>query len=60
MKPEELKLCPFCGGKAELIKQGHREYKPTFYIQCTNFGCEMATPQKTNAEEAVLVWNRRK
>ncbi len=54
-----LKLCPFCGGKAKVIKQNHREYKPTYYVRCTSFSCRVETPQKQSETEAIAIWNRR-
>lgn len=55
----ELKRCPFCGGKAKLLKKNHREYKPTYYVRCTSFTCLVETSQCHNKHEAVRIWNRR-
>lgn len=58
---EELKLCPFCGGEeVRIIRQGHREYKPTYYVKCFNYGCGVETPQKASESEVISIWNRRK
>lgn len=58
MKNEELKPCPFCGGKAVMIS-----YSEFAFIQCEN--CECRTPRiDANAQfcakdRAIELWNRR-
>lgn len=67
-KNEELKPCPFCGGKAELTKHG---------IHCTNSGniegccnvflvypagAKMRTPEEISADierRSIIAWNTR-
>lgn len=50
----ELKPCPFCGGKAEIITLMGVNAK---YIQCEN--CRIST--EVSGEEKILIelWNRR-
>ena len=50
----ELKPCPFCGGKADiLIFEGER-----VYIECRRHCCEQAIIYP-NKELAIEAWNRR-
>lgn len=49
---DELKPCPFCGGKAEL-----KQFCGWWGAQCCN-GCCFARSAKTQ-EEAIENWNRR-
>lgn len=53
----ELKSCPFCGGKARLCKQGHREYGPTYSVECVD--CFITTRPYAFTNRAVEDWNRR-
>ena len=60
----ELKPCPFCGGKAELIS--HRPYaSPSgitdYYVKCGTEGCTLCLGGLcfTSQEETVRAWNRR-
>ena len=50
---EELKPCPFCGGKAELFGT---EETGVFYVECLD--CNVNDNFDT-AEEAIAAWNRR-
>lgn len=49
----DLKPCPFCGGKAELITP-HDGSRP--YVMCVSNFC--TSPQKTTLE-AFIAWNTR-
>lgn len=50
-----LKLCPFCGGKANLT---HIFYDNTRHlVQCTKCGCR--TDVFTKPQEATMAWNIR-
>ena len=52
---EELKPCPFCGGKAEIII----EYG-TVTVGCTNKECDITMGKAVfTDEEAIQHWNRR-
>lgn len=53
----KLKPCPFCGNKAELIEQKHREYPSTFYVRCKGY-CIKQHDFK-DADRSVEHWNRR-
>lgn len=52
---EELKKCPFCGGKAKIYKSF--DYVSKYRVECTK--CEMCSPIYNKSEEAIEVWNRR-
>lgn len=60
MSDIKLKECPFCGGEAKIIKQGHREYAPTYYVRCTTIFCRIATPHYKKEAEVIRIWNTRK
>lgn len=61
---EELKPCPFCGGKAVIeVIEPHRHiickmpvYKGGAFIECTECGCAISGETETEATEK---WNRR-
>jgi len=67
---EELKLCPFCGGKGELFEYNGAEYS-YFTPQCSNRWCIAGDEgfyskldlSKENKEEqrqeAIKAWNQR-
>lgn len=50
---EELKPCPFCGGKAILLDTVDGEY----YVKCKK--CGISTPAWVRAETSMNRWNRR-
>ena len=50
---DELKPCPFCGGKAKIERY---TIKP--YAACTECGCSMPDRHQT-VEQAIEAWNRR-
>lgn len=55
---DDLKPCPFCGGKAILVESIHAQ---VFKVECMNTSCycfntSTIFSNKTNAIEA---WNRR-
>ena len=55
---DNLKPCPFCGGKAEIIKT-HLFGKTVGYMAgCKNCWCELRI--YTSKQNAVKAWNRRK
>ena len=50
----ELKNCPFCGGKVEILHYENDGYLPT----CTK--CDgMIEKWHSTKEEAIAAWNRR-
>lgn len=53
--PNELKPCPFCGGKAN-IDYGNGIYE-IFYVFCEK--CKTRNPNRLTREEAIKLWNRR-
>lgn len=61
---EELKPCPFCGGKAETHSCGTFENEKLAVIFDGRVGvhcsvCHVATTPYENEEEAIEAWNRR-
>ena len=53
---EELKPCPFCGGKAEIIIFN----TGTVTVGCTNEECDITMGKAFfTDEEAIRHWNRR-
>lgn len=52
----ELKPCPFCGGKARLTYNTYGSH----YVQCDNVSCDVkpVTWIYTTEEEAVEAWNK--
>lgn len=68
---EELKPCPFCGGKS-VIKAVNKNYGLTIWCQCNECGARTVgyCPNKNKEDEtmesieqcknkAVILWNRR-
>ena len=53
MKEQELKPCPFCGGKAELMHLA----KTLWRIRCT--GCDVEQPSLSFEEAVINRWNTR-
>ena len=59
---EELKPCPFCGGKAKVEILGVWENGDTGYnVNCRNKGCPVMPDTKCflSAEKAIAAWNTR-
>ena len=58
---DELKDCPFCGSKAELIRTGRNEY----LVKCQKGGCCYGSSAEENPlaytyeEDAIKLWNTR-
>lgn len=53
----QLKSCPFCGGKAVIVKESHREYAPTFFVMCKNRCIRQFSQQCFKNAESL--WNDR-
>lgn len=53
---KSLDLCPFCGGKAEVI-DATDEWNETYFVLCPN--CGVSTINGINEEEAINAWNTR-
>lgn len=53
---KELKLCPFCGGKAKLEKMGFPHH-----VYCTECGARVTGEGfgKEGEKSAIRKWNRR-
>lgn len=53
----ELKPCPFCGGKAEVVPYSVYGKVKSYFVNCLKCGCQIRDyTSKQNAEKA---WNRR-
>lgn len=50
----ELKPCPFCGGKVEIVF-----YRGNTAVECPKCGCALNTWIGMTKEEATKAWNRR-
>lgn len=51
MYEEDIKPCPFCGGKAYTI---HSD-SDTVYVEC--WECHASGPDKRTIEDAISCWN---
>ena len=55
----ELKPCPFCGGRGELIVLEHEgipELEPIYFIRC--YDCDACGSHDDNPFSAISGWNR--
>lgn len=59
MRENELKPCPFCGGKAETREYYHYGLGYEHWVKCTI--CEVRTPGGIDNTEhsEIKIWNRR-
>ncbi|HBG3041972.1 TPA: Lar family restriction alleviation protein [Staphylococcus aureus] len=60
MSSPKIKLCPFCGGLADI-----RYSFDTLLIECTNKNCKLQPStwshvHTNNAEKLIKIWNKRK
>jgi Lar family restriction alleviation protein len=57
----ELKPCPFCGGKAEMYKMTNcsnpEEDFEGYYVICSE--CAVQTPMECTTSAVIAAWNRR-
>ena len=57
MNKQELKRCPFCGGRAA-TRRYYNSYKgERFFVECMN--CEATSSHQPIVEYAEEKWNRR-
>ena len=55
--PNELKNCPFCGGKADVVLYTIYGKVKSYFVYCQRCGCQSRDySTKQNAKKA---WNRR-
>jgi len=61
LKMAEIKLkpCPFCGGKAEIIKCLRRGISITYTVSCGAGGCMANISYCPSEDAAIKAWNRR-
>lgn len=58
MMSEELKPCPFCGCKAEIISEGTCSGHNLIWVECVECNCR-TSGYEDNEKEAIKRWNRR-
>jgi Lar family restriction alleviation protein len=56
MTMEELKPCPYCGGKAEYDNCDNGTGQ---WIECDDCGAMLKVPYSTSYERLFSMWNRR-
>lgn len=59
-KTTELKPCPFCGGKAEMVSDVF-DGRQVWFVQCPWADCEVSVESfdRDTPQEAAELWNRR-
>lgn len=63
MEKNNIKNCPFCGSKAELMIRTGQSDKEYYDVKCTKKGCyleEGADWYFDTKQEVVDLWNKRK
>lgn len=53
---EELKLCPFCGGKS-LVCKAEVDGEKVFMVACED--CGISTAASSNEADVIDAWNKR-
>ena len=59
---EELKMCPFCGKKAQIYMYRIYDYKIKYAVRCNTHNCNGHPLEPVwfdSKEEAIKAWNRR-
>jgi Restriction alleviation protein Lar len=62
MSMSELKLCPFCGGKAHFFTAFYKQHPSPICVGCSNMdGCQINPNSSYYAseKEAAAAWNTR-
>ena len=54
---DEIKQCPFCGGKAEVNHVSLGGYETGYDVRCPDCGC--GTDYCDKRQQAIDAWNRR-
>ncbi|WP_276934259.1 Lar family restriction alleviation protein [Dielma fastidiosa] len=56
---QKLKHCPFCGGKAEIVKNYDHNMDAVCWVECTECSCRTEEDYIENEKEIVNTWNKR-
>lgn len=58
---EELKPCPFCGGKNIVVRKYTAVAGVHYYVQCdsANGGCGAEFESRISRKDAIKAWNKR-
>ena len=57
MTDDNLNLCRYCGGKAELVEFHKHDGAMVYYVICRNLYCNAATDEFDTPQEAIKHWN---
>ena len=55
----ELKPCPFCGGKAEIVEVTRHVTNNRIVVKCSRCGASTRTFSDNKSEYAIDAWERR-
>lgn len=55
----ELKPCPFCGGKAPILKEIQGHQRVAYMVTCGNRVCGVSTGIRYCGADAIAMWNTR-
>ena len=56
---DELKPCPFCGGRAKIYRQFKNDVEIGSKVICIDCLATMYSAEANSAEENIEAWNRR-